>query len=208
MTVYEIVRGLKATGATQQLAQFNAVVASSDVIPIDTAILMRAADLWAEGKRGGHPSDDADLIIAANPWALNPALREVSHTLFTAADAMGPSQMTMQASRTPFLDKNRAALMDFFTDAMASLRWFHDPANRDEAVTVVAKISKQPREQLAQYLFTDQDPYSDPNLRPDLESLQRSVGVMRELGFIKDDVEVKKYVDLSFIDEASRRLNK
>ena len=150
----------------------------------------------------------ADLIIAANPWALNPALREVSHTLFTAADAMGPSQMTMQASRTPFLDKNRAALMDFFTDAMASLRWFHDPANRDEAVTVVAKISKQPREQLAQYLFTDQDPYSDPNLRPDLESLQRSVGVMRELGFIKDDVEVKKYVDLSFIDEASRRLNK
>lgn len=65
MTVYEIVRGLKATGATQQLAQFNAVVASSDVIPIDTAILMRAADLWAEGKRGGHPSDDADLIIAA-----------------------------------------------------------------------------------------------------------------------------------------------
>jgi predicted nucleic acid-binding protein len=65
MTVYEIVRGLKATGATQQLAQFNAVVASSDVIPIDTAILMRAADLWADGKRGGHPSDDADLIIAA-----------------------------------------------------------------------------------------------------------------------------------------------
>jgi tRNA(fMet)-specific endonuclease VapC len=65
MTVYEIVRGLKATGATQQLAQFNAVVASSDVIPIDTAILMRATDLWAEGKRGGHPSDDADLIIAA-----------------------------------------------------------------------------------------------------------------------------------------------
>lgn len=65
MTVYEIVRGLKATGATQQLAHFHAVVNSSDVIPIDHAILMQAADLWAEGKRGGHPSDDADLIIAA-----------------------------------------------------------------------------------------------------------------------------------------------
>jgi tRNA(fMet)-specific endonuclease VapC len=33
ITVYEIVRGLKATGATQQLAHFNAVVDSSDVIP-------------------------------------------------------------------------------------------------------------------------------------------------------------------------------
>lgn len=65
MTIYEIVRGLKVTGATRQLSHFHAVINSSDVIPIDLAILMRAADLWAEGKRGGHPSDDADLIIAA-----------------------------------------------------------------------------------------------------------------------------------------------
>ncbi len=41
------------------------MINSSDVIPIDLPILMRAADLCAEGKRGGHPSDDADLIIAA-----------------------------------------------------------------------------------------------------------------------------------------------
>ena len=65
MTIYEIVRGLKATGATQQLSHFHAVINSSDVIPIDLPILMRAAELWAEGKRDGHPSDDADLIIAA-----------------------------------------------------------------------------------------------------------------------------------------------
>jgi NitT/TauT family transport system substrate-binding protein len=148
----------------------------------------------------------ADLIIGANPWALNPALQAVSHTLFTAADAMGPSQMTMQAARAPFLDQNRAALIDFFTDAMASLRWFHDPAHRDEAVAIVARVTKQPPDQLAQYLFTDQDPYSDPDLRPDIQSLQKSIGVMRDLGFINADVDVKKYVDLSFITAASRRL--
>lgn len=65
VTIYEIVRGLKATGATRQLSHFHAVIDSSDVIPIDLPILMRAADLWAEGKQSGHPSDDADLIIAA-----------------------------------------------------------------------------------------------------------------------------------------------
>jgi tRNA(fMet)-specific endonuclease VapC len=65
ITIYEIVRGLKATGASQQLSHFNAVIVSSDVIPIDMTILTRAADLWAEGKRGGYPSNDADLIIAA-----------------------------------------------------------------------------------------------------------------------------------------------
>ena len=58
-------RGLKTTGATQQLAHFYRVASTSDVIPIDLPILMRAADLWAEGKRDGRPTDDADLIIAA-----------------------------------------------------------------------------------------------------------------------------------------------
>lgn len=65
MTIYEIARGLKTTGATQQLAHFYRVASTSDVIPIDLPILMRAADLWAEGKRDGRPTDDADLIIAA-----------------------------------------------------------------------------------------------------------------------------------------------
>ena len=65
MTIYEIVRGLKATGATRQMSHFHAVINSSEVIPIDLPILMRAADLWAAGKKGGHPCDDADLIIAA-----------------------------------------------------------------------------------------------------------------------------------------------
>ncbi len=65
MTIYEIVRGLKATGATRQMSHFHAVINSSEVIPIELPILMRASDLWAAGKQGGHPCDDADLIIAA-----------------------------------------------------------------------------------------------------------------------------------------------
>ena len=32
MTIYEIVRGLKATGATQQLSHFHAVINSSDTV--------------------------------------------------------------------------------------------------------------------------------------------------------------------------------
>lgn len=65
MTVYEIVRGLKATHATHQLADFLRTVGTSDVFPVGRPILMRAADLWVDGRAGGHPHDDADLIIAA-----------------------------------------------------------------------------------------------------------------------------------------------
>lgn len=65
MTVYEVLRGMLANQASRQLAGFRAIVASSDVRPITLPILTRAAGLWAEARNNGHPSNDADLIIAA-----------------------------------------------------------------------------------------------------------------------------------------------
>jgi tRNA(fMet)-specific endonuclease VapC len=65
MTVYEIIRGMRAKQATRQLAKFMKTVGTSDVFPVSLPVLLRAADLWAEGRGGGHPHDDTDLIIAA-----------------------------------------------------------------------------------------------------------------------------------------------
>lgn len=83
MTIYEIVRGLKATEATRQLSHFHAVINSSEVIPIDLPILMRAADLWAAGKQGGYPCEDADLIIAATALETGQVLVTGNTTHFT-----------------------------------------------------------------------------------------------------------------------------
>jgi NitT/TauT family transport system substrate-binding protein len=147
----------------------------------------------------------AALIIGANPWALNPTLQANSHTLFTARDALGRSQMTVMATRAGFIEKNRAALVDFFEDMMAMARWLRNPANHNEAVEIAARLTKQPIENLDEYLFTNRDSYLDPNLRPDLASLQRNIGVMRSLGFIKGEVEVQNYADLSLVEEAAKR---
>ncbi|HEX3657883.1 MAG TPA: type II toxin-antitoxin system VapC family toxin [Pirellulales bacterium] len=65
ITVYEIVRGMRATGATRQLAGFLKTVETSEVLPANLPVLMRAADLWSDARNSGHPRDDADLIIAA-----------------------------------------------------------------------------------------------------------------------------------------------
>ena len=148
----------------------------------------------------------ASLIIGAMPWALNPALQANSHTLFTARDALGPSQMTVMASRAEFVAQHRAALIDFFEDMMAMARWLRSPAHRDEAIDIAARLTKQPAESLDGYLFSANDSYLDPSLRPDLGSLQRNIGVMRALGFIKGDVAVKDYADLSLVEEAAKRL--
>ncbi len=147
-----------------------------------------------------------DLIIGAEPYVSTPAMKAAAHTLFTTHDALGPSQMTVMASRAGFVAKNRAALVDFFEDMMASVRWFHDPANHDEVVAIVARLTKQPPEDFASYIFTKDDFYRDPDLHPNLDSLQRNIGVMRALGFIKGDVVAKDYADLSMVEEAARRL--
>ena len=65
MTRYEIVRGYRDQNATTQLARFAVFCQHSLIFPITDAIFDRAADLWVIGRRGGHPRDDADLIIAA-----------------------------------------------------------------------------------------------------------------------------------------------
>jgi sulfonate transport system substrate-binding protein len=148
----------------------------------------------------------ASLIIGAMPWALNPALQANSHTLFTARDALGRSQMTVMASRAAFIETNRAALVDFFEDMMAMARWLRNPSHRDEVIGIAARLTKQPAESLDGYLFSENDSYLDPSLRPDLDSLQRNIGVMRALGFIKGDVAVKQYAELSLVEEAAKRL--
>jgi NitT/TauT family transport system substrate-binding protein len=89
---------------------------------------------------------------------------------------------------------------------LASLRWFHDPSNRDAAIGIVARVTKQPVERLDAYLYSKDDFYYDRNGKPDLHALQNNIDALRALDMIKADVDVKKYVDLSLIDEAAKRL--
>src|SRR5437879_1988571 len=65
ITAYEIIRGMKANRATRQLAEFLKTMATSDVLPANIPVLVRAAELWADARKIGEPRDDADLIIAA-----------------------------------------------------------------------------------------------------------------------------------------------
>ena len=65
ISFYEILRGLLAKQASRQLSRFLMTANTSDILPIDLAVLQRAAQLWADAQTQGQPRDDADLIIAA-----------------------------------------------------------------------------------------------------------------------------------------------
>lgn len=63
---YEIRRYLLLKGATRNLAQFEALIATWIPITFDTSSWKLAARLWAERHRVGLAIADADLLIAVS----------------------------------------------------------------------------------------------------------------------------------------------
>lgn len=65
ITRYEVLRGLKARGATRQLALFDHQCAHSLILPLTDPIVVRATDIYAELYRHGELLSDADILVAA-----------------------------------------------------------------------------------------------------------------------------------------------
>jgi sulfonate transport system substrate-binding protein len=146
-----------------------------------------------------------DLIPAVLPFALDPELQRVSNTLFTAKDAIGKSEFVSFQARKPFIDAHRAALVDWLEDTLRILHWYTDPKNHDEAAQIAAGFLKAPPERLS-WVFTKTDTYRDPNMLPDLDALQKNIDLTKELGYAQASFDVKKYSDLSMVEEAAQRL--
>jgi ABC-type nitrate/sulfonate/bicarbonate transport system substrate-binding protein len=148
----------------------------------------------------------ADLISAVPPFSLDPNLRAIANTLFTQKDAFGITQLTMWTARTGFIAKNRAALVDFLEDAVRALHWYTDPKNHDAAVAIVAQINKMPPARVG-WAFTSRDQYHDPNGMPNLAALQNNLDEQKKLGLLKEAIDIKKYTDISMVEEAAKRLS-
>jgi len=148
-----------------------------------------------------------DLMPGVLPFSQDPELRKAARTLFTEKDAMGPNELAFLVVRAGFLEKNRAAMVDFLEDYLRAVRFYTAPANHEEAVAIAARASKLPAAVFDSWLFTKKDYYRDPNGLPDVAALQSNIDLQQKLGFLKSSVEAKKYVNLSLVQEAAARLN-
>jgi NitT/TauT family transport system substrate-binding protein len=147
----------------------------------------------------------ADLVVGVKPFTLAPAMRNAARTLFTQVEAVGPTDMIFFVGRDDWLKRNRGTVVDFFEDFIRASRWFADPMNHEKAVQIASNFTKIPPQRLGT-IFTKEDFYRDPDARPDIDSIQRSVNMLREFGFLKDELDVRKFADLSYVGEAARRL--
>jgi len=152
----------------------------------------------------------ADLAPMVIPFSLDPNLRAKAHTVFVEREAMqGTTEFAFYVARKSFLDKNRAAVVDFIEDYLRALHWFYDPANRTATLKIVADFTKLPPERFANWVYTDsKDMYRDPAGAVDAKALQRNLDADFDTGFMKDRLDVVPHIDMSLVEEANHRLAK
>ena len=150
----------------------------------------------------------ADLVSNVPPFSMYPEMKKIARTLFTQADGIGVSELALWVVRSDFIHKNRRALTDFLEDYLRAVRFYTDPANQKEAISIAASFTKLPKSAFESWLFRKKDYFRDPTGKIDIASLQRTFDVQRDLGFLKSKIDVKRYVDLSVIEEASERLKR
>ena len=150
----------------------------------------------------------ADLITAPLPFSTNPKLRELGRTLYNFGDAFGgPVGAAQLCARSGFIEKNRAAMVDFAEDAIRIIRWYWDPANHAAVVTLVAKLSGQKPENLDSWLFVNgKDNHRDINGIPNIDAIQKNFEVQKSLGLVNEIIDAKKHSDLTLIGDALKRL--
>ncbi len=167
-----------------------------------TRVEVRFPNMYAMLSQG---KVDAATVIP--PWFYMPKIAKKIRPIFKPSEGMGRVQALMNVARTEFLKKNHEAFKDFSEDYLRALRWFLNPKNREEALDIVAKVTKRPRKNYARYaLRKGTDYYHDPDGLIHEKALQNNINIMRELGYLKRDLNVKGYVDMSYMKEAARRL--
>lgn len=148
-----------------------------------------------------------DLIPVMPQFVHRLAVTGKYRALFTFSQAIGPSQTVLWAMREDFIKAHRPALIDFFEDHIRAVRWFLDPKNRTEALAIAENFTKQKPEDLA-YAFTKKDFYRSPDCVPNLKAAQEDIDEAVKLHVLPKPVTLEpKYVDLSLIREAKKRID-
>ena len=123
------------------------------------------------------------------PFSLDPELRKIARALYTQREAIGVTEMIVWTARKPFLDKNRAAMVDFMEDTLRIVQWYLDPKNQKEAAEIAARVTKQPAERFG--CSPRRTTIATPTI-PDLDALQKNLDMTKDLGFVRASLDIQE----------------
>jgi predicted nucleic acid-binding protein len=78
ITDYEVRRELIRMGKVKAISQLDALAVTTEYLPLTTAAMRKAAELWAQARQTGQPTSgdktiDADMILVAQALTLGVA---------------------------------------------------------------------------------------------------------------------------------------
>jgi NitT/TauT family transport system substrate-binding protein len=153
-------------------------------------------------------SDKVAMAFLVLPFSLRAGQNPDYKQMFSLTDALGPNETVIYAAKSEFIAAHRAALVDFLEDNIRARAWLYDPKNRDAAIKMIAKVTKQPEENFRDWILTNKDNYRSPDAAFDPKLLQKNVDDLKTLGVTQETFDVSKHVDLSLIAEAKKRLGR
>jgi sulfonate transport system substrate-binding protein len=148
-----------------------------------------------------------DLGVAVHPFQDLPDFATNTRILFTTGDALGRFEVSFWTANKDFIAAHRAVLIDLIEDYVRAIRWFDDPAHRDEALQIVANVTKRPAATYDKWLFLPgKGYYKGPDAMPDVEAVTANVRVQHDLGMVKATFDAQDYADLGLLKAAIARL--
>jgi NitT/TauT family transport system substrate-binding protein len=166
----------------------------------------QVAEIRFPAQIGALESKRIDLASLIAPFTLIAEKKPNLAMLFTAGQALGPTETLGWVGKAEFVAKNRAALVDMLEDNMRLRRWLYDPKTRDQGVALLAKITKRPAEDFAEWAYTAKDNYRDPHAMVNVARLQKNIDDLKGLGLLPASIDAAKVVDMSLAQEAAARL--
>ena len=147
------------------------------------------------------------VVVMPAPFLARATAKGGIRILFRQRDGIGNAQFLFHAAKTDFIRKNRAVMVDLMEDYVRGTHWFLDPANREAALDIVARIAKRPKKAFTSWVFRKgKDLDHSPNGYLDTKALQRNVDVLHEFGILKKSFDVTKFVDHTLLDDANARI--
>jgi ABC-type nitrate/sulfonate/bicarbonate transport system substrate-binding protein len=144
-----------------------------------------------------------DMMSVTPPFYQIAMAKGGVRVLFTAAQAQGRVQGLSLMARQSFLTENPRRVQAFFDDYYRFLRYALDPKNRDEMIGISTKLLNSPPDVEKTLWNTKDDFYRDPNGLPNIDAMKREMATLKEYNLIPSEVDLDKWVDLSFIRKAA-----
>jgi NitT/TauT family transport system substrate-binding protein len=147
-----------------------------------------------------------DLATFPAPiWAVHSQKGDL-RPLFRQADGLGDQQFLLYVAKTEFIEKNRKALVAFYDDYLRGLKAVLDPKNRAKVLETVSKVGGSPVKNYQDWaLLEGKDYYHSPDGKINAKALQNNINTLKQLGLLKESLDVSRHIDNSLLDEAAKR---